>query len=114
MSTTFTIPLENTPQMFNIALNGTLYSMTCKWNDASDQGWLLDIANATTNVVLVAGIPLITGADCLSGLEYLGIGGELIVYTNGDPFAVPTIDNLGVDSNLYFITNMNTTTQVQS
>jgi hypothetical protein len=48
---------------------------------------------------------LITGADCLSGLEYLGITGQLVVFTDGDELAVPTLENLGVESNLYFLTD---------
>jgi hypothetical protein len=87
--------------------------MTSRWNDIA-QSWFIDMANATTNEVIVSGIPLITGADCLAGLGYLGIGGQLIVATNGDPYAVPTLDNLGSDCNLYFNTNETTTTQVQS
>jgi len=112
--TYFLIPLQNIPQTFNISLNGVEYTMTSKWNDATDQGWVLDIADATSGDSLVAGIPLITGADCLAGLEYLGIGGSLLVTTNGDPDAVPTLDNLGIESNLYFATTATTTTQVQS
>lgn len=104
--TTFIIPLQNVPQQFTIPLAGNTYLMTCKWNDAPDAGWVLDIADANTGNVLAACIPLITGADCLSGLEYLGIGGTLTVSTNGDPSAVPTLDNLGTDSNLFFNTDV--------
>ena len=103
-STDYLIPLSNVPQTFDISLAGTNYTMTSKWNDAPDAGWVLDIALADTGVILACNIPLITGADCLLGLEYLGINGQLYVYTNGDGDAVPTLDNLGVDSNLYFAT----------
>lgn len=101
---TFIIPLKNIPQSFEIALGGVNYLMTCKWNDAPEGGWVLDLVDAVTNESIAANIPLITGADCLSGLEYLGIGGQLIVYTDGDETAVPTLENLGVESNLYFVT----------
>ncbi len=103
--TTFIIPLVNIPQSFDIALAGVNYTMTCRWNDAPDAGWVVDLANADTSVVIVANIPLITGADCLAGLEYLGIDGQLIVFTDGDDTAVPTLEDLGIESNLYFLTD---------
>jgi hypothetical protein len=100
----FKIPLSPTPQTFQIALAGREYSMTCKYNSAEEGGWVLDFADAETAEPIVANIPLITGADVLSGLEYLGFGGSLFVYTDGDQNAVPTLENLGVESNLYFET----------
>lgn len=104
--TTFLIPLSNVPQIFDIALAGVNYTMTSRWNDADEAGWIIDLVNADTGLPVASNIPLITGADCLSGLEYLGIEGEFIVLTDGDAFAVPTLDNLGVESNLYFLTNV--------
>ena len=100
----FLLPLVNIPQKFTVAMAGVNYNVTCKWNDLPDAGWILDIADQNDNL-LACNIPLITGADCLSGLEYLGINGQLFVYTDGDANAVPTLDNLGIDSNLYFLTN---------
>lgn len=104
--TVFLVPVLNIPQVFSIALAGKEYNMTCRWNDAPDGGWCLSFSDAITNEVLVTNIPLITGADCLEGLEYLGFQGQLYVYTDGDEFAVPTLDNLGVESNLYFQTDV--------
>lgn len=103
---TFLIPLANLPQTFDISLAGVNYTLTCKWNNSPDAGWALDIANADTGLSIVANVPLITGADCLAGLEYLGINGKLVVFTDGAPFAVPTLEDLGVESNLYFITDV--------
>lgn len=103
--TTFLIPLTNLPQTFDISLGGVNYTMTSRWNDADDAGWVLTIADTDSGVVLADNIPLITGEDCLAGLEYLGIPGRLVVYTDGDEFAVPTLDNLGVESNLYYQTD---------
>lgn len=100
----FLIPLLSIPQTFQISLVGKNYTLTAKWNSAADAGWQFDLSDADTDEVLVAGAPLITGADCLSGLEYLGIQGQLWVYTDGMPDAVPTFTNLGMDSNLYFVT----------
>lgn len=102
----FVLPVKNIPQVFEIALAGMNYIVTCRWNDAVDAGWTLDIANADTAEPIAANIPLITGCDCLKGLEYLGINGQLIVYTDGDENAVPTLSNLGVESNLYFATDV--------
>ena len=103
---TFKIPLQNIPQQFEIALAGVNYTMICRWNDSADAGWTLDLADVDSGEPIVANIPLITGADCLAGLEYLGIEGQLIVITDGDETAVPTFENLGVESNLYFETDV--------
>lgn len=104
--TLFLVPLTNIPQQFEITLAGRDYVMNCRWNDAVDAGWVFDLTDAITNESIVANIPLITGADCLSGLEYLGINGQMIVFTDGDETAVPTLENLGVESNLYFRTEI--------
>lgn len=109
MTTTFLLPLTNTPQTFGISLANKNYLMTCKFNDSPDGGWVADFSDADTNLPIVANIPLITGADCLDGLDYLGFDGQLIVYTDGDDTAVPTLENLGVESNLYFLTDVVTT-----
>lgn len=101
-TSTFILPLVNVPQIFTINLAGVTYTLTSKWNDIA-QSWYLDIADAAQNPI-ACGLPFVTGADLLAGLEYLGIQGSLIVYTNGDAAAVPTLDNLGADSNLYFQT----------
>lgn len=100
----FLIPLIASPQSFQIQLAGVNYLLTVKWNNSDGAGWEFDLANADTNTPLLAGQPLITGCDCLSGLGYLGINGGLWVYTNGNADAVPTLTDLGVDSNLYFVT----------
>ncbi len=99
----FLIPLQAVAQSFQITLAGVTYLLTVKWNDSPDAGWEFDLTDVDTKTPLVAGLPLITGANCLSGLDYLGIGGMFIVLTNGNPDAVPTFENLGTDSNLYFV-----------
>lgn len=104
--TTFLIPLKNVSQKFAIALGGKEYTMTCRWNSAVDGGWVLDFVDAVSGLPIVNNVPLITGADCLAGLEYLGFNGSLIVYTDGNELAVPTFENLGVESNLYFQTDV--------
>lgn len=101
----FSIPLSNIPQTFGISLANVNYNLTVKWNDADEAGWILDIADEDNNY-LAAGLPLITGADILDGLNYLGINGSLVIYTDGDESAVPTLDDLGADSNLFFVTDV--------
>lgn len=103
--TSFKLPLVNTPQTFGVNISGVDYILTCKWNDSPDAGWVLDIADSSANPI-VCNVPLITGTDCLNGLEYLGIGGSFYVVTNGSsPTDVPTFENLGVESNLYLQTS---------
>lgn len=105
---TFIIPLVSIPQQFQLVLAGITYLVTCKWNNSPDAGWCLDFDNPNTNESIVHNIPLITGADLLQGLGYLGLGVSLFVYTDTDTFAVPTFTNLGTDSNLYFqVVNQN-------
>lgn len=103
--TLFTIPLDPIPQTFAISLGGIDYNMTVKWNDSADAGWQMDLSDVNTGESIVAGIPLITGRNLLDGLEYLGIEGEFWVYTEGGGDAVPTLENLGSDGNLYFRTD---------
>lgn len=104
--TTFVLPLINVPQSFEIALGGKIYSMMCRWNNADESGWVADFSDAVTALPIVANVPLITGADCLAGLEYLGFNGQLIVFTDGAELLPPTLENLGVESNLYFQTDL--------
>lgn len=106
----FKLPLTNIPQTFILPLSGVDYNVTCKWNDADEAGWVIDLADAN-NVPLAGNIPLIVGADLLSGLEYLGVQGQLFVYTDGNQFLVPTLTNLGVESNVYFTTSVVDVTQ---
>lgn len=95
------IPLSPDPQTFTVALADVEYQCTLRWRDPAP-GWVLDLADAN-GVSLVSGIPLVTGIDLLSQYEYLGIGGQLRVQTDHDPDAVPTFENLGDTSHLYFV-----------
>lgn len=100
---TYEIPLSPTPQTFGIVLAQVAYNVTVQWRDADQGGWVLDLADEN-NVLIVGGIPLVTGADLLEQFDYLAIGGSLIVQTDHDTDAVPTFANLGVSSHLYFVT----------
>lgn len=100
----FEIPLSGSPQRFSIVLNGTQLHLTFLYRDAPPScagggGWIMDIADAA-DTPLVCGIPLITGADLLAQYEYLALNGFFWVYSDGEFFATPTFDNLGVGSHL--------------
>jgi hypothetical protein len=103
MSSPLRVPLQPTNQRFTITLVGVVYTMTIRWNGAC-QAWILDLGDASNNL-LIAGLPLVTGVDLLSPFAYLNIGGQLIVQTTNDTPAVPTLANLGLAGNLYFIAN---------
>lgn len=102
MATTYMIPLTPAAQTFSVTLGGRPLVMTLQFMEAGDAGWILDIADAAGNSI-IAGIPLVTGADLLGQYAYLGLGGSLAVMTDGDPAAVPTYANLGTTANLYFV-----------
>jgi hypothetical protein len=105
---TFLIPLLNIPQDFNITLANRELRIVSKWNSADEAGWVLDIYDGVTDDAIVVNIPMITGADLLEQYEYLGLNGRLVVFTDGDETAVPTLENLGVESNVYFQTEETT------
>lgn len=98
---TFLIPLDGVSQTLSTTIAGVTYTLTVKWNDSEQSGWVMDIADAS-QVPIASCLPLVTGIDLLSGLEYLGINASMFVQTDGDLTAVPTFTNLGTDCNLYF------------
>lgn len=102
MATTYEIPLSPAPQRFSIQLNGVTYFLSLTYRDAVMGGWILGISDVD-EVAIVNGIPLVTGRDLLEPFGYLGIGGALWASTDADPYAVPTFDNLGEASHLYFV-----------
>jgi hypothetical protein len=99
----FEIPLSGMPQRFRIALLGVTYQLNFQYRAAPMGGWVLDIADAA-GVPLVCGIPLVTGHDLLEQYHYLNFGGALMVFSDGDPDAVPSFENLGSSSHLVWIT----------
>jgi len=99
----FEIPLSPNQQKFFITLSGITYQLVFKWNnDPYSGGWVLDIYDVNQNLIL-GGEPLVTGCDLLAQYAYLGIVGQLIVETDHDVDAVPTFDNLGVNSHLFYL-----------
>ncbi|MDW3684910.1 hypothetical protein RA280_24780 [Cupriavidus sp. CV2] len=100
----FEIPSSATPQRFRITLSGVEYQMTIQYRKAGGAGWVLDIADAN-DTPLVGGIPLVTGVNLLGQYAYLGFGGRLWVQGAGDPDDVPTFDDLGTGSHVFWVTD---------
>jgi len=94
------IPLENTPQTFDITLAGKSYLAETKWNDASSS-WELSLTGDDGPVI--SAMPLVTGVDLLAQHKHMAVGGSLVVVTSGDYMATPTLDNLGSESNLFLV-----------
>jgi len=101
--TPFEIPLQATPQTLAITLAGVQYRLTVRWNWVN-ASWVIDIADSS-NVPILSGIPMVTGADLLEQFGYLGFGGQLIAQTDNNPDVVPTFTDLGGTGHLYFVTN---------
>ena len=102
MVDTFLIPFANTPQEFNITLGNRDLTIVNKYCDALDGSWVIDIIDSISNVPLIMCIPLVAGVNLLEQYDYIGLYAKLVVYTDGDASAIPTRDNLGVDSNVYY------------
>jgi len=98
----FEIPLLPQPQTFRVELLSATYALTVKWNTTS-LCWVLDIADAL-GVMIVAGLPLLPGADMLGQHAHLGLGGGLKVKSQGDWRDVPDFKSLGDDGQLFFVT----------
>lgn len=98
----YEVPLTPVAQKFRIALGGTTYVLTVQWNNAPTGGWVLDIAD-DSEVLIIGGIPLVTGADLLAQYAYKGFTGKLLVQTDYDLNAVPDFSNLGTTAHLYFL-----------
>jgi hypothetical protein len=102
MAVSYEIPLSPEPQEFAVTLAGAERILRLAYADAPEGGWLLDIKTSAGDPI-ICGIPLVTGTDLLAQYAYLGIGGQLHVATDGDAGAVPTFDDLGITSRLFFV-----------
>lgn len=76
-------------------------NLVVKWNTFM-AAWSVDVYDQSQNLI-IGSVPLVTGANLLEQFAYLELGGKLNVQTDGDPEAVPTFENLGSQSHLYFI-----------
>lgn len=100
MTKYYEVPLSPKAQRLTIALSGITYKLNLFWNNESSC-WIMDIADKD-DVPMVSGIPLVTGSDLLAQYRYLGFVGSLIVQTDHDTYAVPTVENLGLEGHLFF------------
>jgi len=105
MDQLFVMPLSNVPQRFIVELAGTAYIIVCKWNGEMP-AWTIDIFDEVTSQPLIVNLPLVAGTDLLGQFEHIGIPGKLLVYTDGDEFSPPTLDNLGQEANLYYLVDV--------
>lgn len=101
----FKIPLSNVPQRFAIELAGLSLIVVSRWNGEMP-AWVLDFYDEASNEPMVLSLPLVSGVDLLTQFEHIGIPGQLIVYTDGDEFAPPTLENLGQEANLYYLVDV--------
>ena len=103
MSTAYEIPTSPQATTQTITLNGISYNLTLTWC-APANCWMLAIADQNNNPI-ATGLPLVTGADMLAQLEYLGIGGggALLAQSDFDPDLVPSYTTLGSTGHLYFV-----------
>ena len=96
--TTTEIPLIPKPQIVKVSLAGVIYTLTLVYRGM----WVLDIDDAI-GAPIVSGLAIVTGADLLAQLAYLGLGGIMQVQSDGvNPDAVPTFANLGQQAHMYW------------
>lgn len=104
MANYFEIPLSPEPQRFTVTLGGVDYRLSVQYRNAGGAGWVLDIADAS-NQPLVSGLPLVTGVDLLGQYRHLQFGGRLWVQGAENPDDVPTYDDLGIGSHVFWVTD---------
>lgn len=104
MPSFFEIPLSPTPQRLRATLNGQQYTLTFIYRGTPDGagGWIMDVGDANNNP-LASGLPLVTGADLLAQLQYVGINGGMAIGSDGNGSDVPGFNDLGINSHLYFV-----------
>lgn len=100
--TPYEIPLSPEAQIFQIQMQGVLYTLEVWWCGPATS-WMLNIADAAGTPIL-QGIPLVTGTDLLKQHAHLNFGGSLYVQSDADLNAVPTFDSLGIGGHVYFVT----------
>jgi len=103
MATPYIVTLTSAQQQIQIAMGGVVYTLTVWWNTEADC-WVLDIADQNGKNILT-GLALVTGCDLLGQYAYLGFGGSLVCQTDFQTDAIPTYENLGSNSQLYFVTS---------
>jgi hypothetical protein len=99
----YSIPVQNIPQRFEIELAGTAYTIENRWN--SQMGyWEFDWYDAD-GAPLVMAMAVLAGVNLLDPYPELPPGG-LVVLTDGAEGIDPTLDGLGIESKIYYITEI--------
>jgi hypothetical protein len=100
--TIYALPFSPRPQFISVRLMNVPYRFKLVWNIPADC-WLIDIMFQDGSP-LACGIPLVTGADLLTQLGYLEIGGQLLVISDRKPNdIVPSFEGLGLTGHVYFV-----------
>lgn len=97
------IPLRAEQQRLGVSLDQTDYFMVLTWC-APMSYWVLELQDSGGNRLL-AGVPLIIGADLLAQYKHIGLKGALVVQSDTNPQHNPTYTDLGGTSHLYYITD---------
>lgn len=97
----FEIPLTPSPQDITVRLKEIEYRFHLRYWDADEGGWTLDIFDLN-ETCLVAGVPLVTGANLMEQFTDVNIGGGLWVSSALATEPTPTFANLGSTVKLYF------------
>jgi hypothetical protein len=103
MATVQEFPLRAEAQNMTIQLGTSTYAIRFGWGDSPEGGWFIDIADVNGNA-LINGLTLTAGENILQQFDYLGIGGEIRVETDGNDLIEPTYANLGSNGKVLFIT----------
>jgi hypothetical protein len=77
MASFYQIPFSGLPESFSISIVGVTYFFAIRFNNRY-QAWVLDIYDVS-HILLVGGIPLVTGTNLLAQYDYLGFAFALIV-----------------------------------
>lgn len=96
-------PLRPEAQVMTIEMASVLYTVRFGWADTPDGGWFMDLGTYE-GTPLIRGLPLTAGENILQQFDYLGIGGEIRVETDGNALVEPTYGNLGSNGKVFFIT----------
>lgn len=98
----FEVPLISLPQQFQVTLSGVDYRVRLTWCWPI-QCWIMDMYAADTLEPILLGNAVVTGADLLAQFAYLDFPGALVVQTDHDRLAMPTFDNLGTLSHIFYL-----------
>ncbi|HSS39040.1 MAG TPA: hypothetical protein VLT58_09750, partial [Polyangia bacterium] len=89
-------------QSFTTTLNGVRYVIDARWNERG-QVWTFDLTREADQVLLLAGVSMLSGQDLLAPYA-LGIGG-LVVTDLSNNSTDPGPDDLGDRAAVVFLNN---------